>query len=61
MPDWRAYEKLSVADIARRLTDLGAPPPGRGRAWSTGTVNAILHNPKYTGRIVLGRTSNNAI
>jgi hypothetical protein len=56
--DWRAYEKMSVAGIARRLTDLGAPPPGRGKAWSTGTVSGILKNPKYTGRIVLGRTTN---
>jgi len=57
MFEWRAWEKLSVAGIARRLTDLGAPPPGRGAAWSTGTVYGILRNPKYTGRIVLGRTT----
>ncbi len=58
MFDWRVYEKLSVSGIARRLTERGAPPRGRSRAWSTSTVNAILRNPKYTGRIVLGRTTN---
>jgi hypothetical protein len=58
MFDWRAWERLSVAGIARRLTELGAPPPGQGQAWSTSTVNRILRNPKYTGRIVLGRTTN---
>jgi Recombinase len=58
MFEWRAYEKLSVAGIARRLTDLGAPPPGQGTAWSTSTVNRILRNPKYAGRVVLGRTTN---
>jgi site-specific DNA recombinase len=58
MFDWRAWEKWSVAGIARRLTELGAPPPGKGQAWSTSTVNGILHNPKYTGRVVLGRTTN---
>jgi hypothetical protein len=58
MFEWRAYEKLSVAGITRRLTDLGAPPPGRGQVWITGTVNRILKNPKYTGRVVLGRTTN---
>jgi site-specific DNA recombinase len=58
MYEWRVFEKLSVSGIARRLTDLGAPPPGRGQAWSTSTVRAILHNPKYTGRVVLGRTTN---
>jgi site-specific DNA recombinase len=29
--DWRAWEKLSVAGIARRLTELGAPAPREGR------------------------------
>jgi len=58
MFEWRAYEKLSVSGITRRLTDLGAPPPGQGGVWSTSTVNRILRNPKYTGRIVLGRTTN---
>jgi site-specific DNA recombinase len=58
MYEWRAYEHLSVAGIARRLVDQGAPPPGKGTGWSTGTVNGILRNPKYTGRIVLGRTTN---
>ena len=58
MFEWRAYEKLSVSGPARRLTDLGAPPPGQATTWSTSTVNRILRNPKYTGRIVLGRTTN---
>jgi site-specific DNA recombinase len=58
MFEWRAWDKLSVSGIARRLTERGAPPPRAGKAWSTSTVNAILHNPKYTGRIVLGRTTN---
>ena len=58
MFEWRAYEKLSVSGITRRLTDLGAPPPGQATTWSTSTVNRILRNPKYTGRIVLGRTTN---
>jgi hypothetical protein len=55
--EWRAYEKLSVPGIARRLTDLGVPPSG-GRAWAAGSVANILRNPKYTGRVVLGRTTN---
>jgi site-specific DNA recombinase len=58
MFEWRAWERLSVSGIARRLTDLGAPPPGNGQVWSTSTVREILRNPKYTGRVVLGRTTN---
>lgn len=54
---WRVWEKLSVPGIARRLTELGAPSPD-GKAWSPSTVDTILRNPKYTGRVVLGRTTN---
>jgi DNA invertase Pin-like site-specific DNA recombinase len=55
---WRVYEKLSVAGIARRLTALGVPTPKGEQGWSAGTVHGILANPKYTGKIVLGRTTN---
>jgi site-specific DNA recombinase len=58
MFDWRAYSQLSVSGIARRLTELGVPAPRDGTTWSTATVNGILHNPKYTGQVVLGRTTN---
>jgi site-specific DNA recombinase len=54
---WRVDEGLSVPGIARRLTQLGAPSPD-GNAWSPATVRNILANPKYTGRVVLGRTTN---
>jgi hypothetical protein len=57
MFEWRVDERLSVPGIARRLTELGAPSPG-GKAWSPATVGNILGNPKYTGRVVLGRTTN---
>jgi hypothetical protein len=56
--EWRAYEKLSCAGIARRLTELGVPNPTGGPAWAGTTVDHIIKNPKYTGRIVLGRTTN---
>ncbi|HEV3379986.1 MAG TPA: recombinase family protein [Trebonia sp.] len=58
MFQWRVTEKLSVPGIARRLTELGVPNPSGGKAWNPGTVNWILRNPKYTGRVVLGRTTN---
>jgi site-specific DNA recombinase len=55
--EWRVYEKVSRLTIARRLTRAGAPSPD-GKGWSPGTVASILRNPKYTGRVVLGRTRN---
>ena len=55
--EWRAIEKLSCPAIARRLEAAGAPSPD-GNGWSPMTVAGILKNPKYTGRVVLGRTRN---
>ena len=57
MFQWRVYEQLSVSGIARRLTQMGAPSRDGG-PWSPDSVNAILRNPKYTGRVVIGRTRN---
>jgi hypothetical protein len=55
--EWRVYEKLSYRTIAARLTAAAAPSPD-GNGWSPGAVARILKNPKYTGRVVLGRTRN---
>jgi DNA invertase Pin-like site-specific DNA recombinase len=54
---WRVDEKLDCNGIARRLTEHGAPTRD-GRPWDYQTVYQILRNPKYTGRIVIGRTRN---
>jgi site-specific DNA recombinase len=58
MFQWRVYEQLDCNGIARRLVEIGAPPPRSGGAWGYQSVYAILRNPKYTGRVVLGRTKN---
>jgi site-specific DNA recombinase len=56
MFEWRVYEKLSVPSIVRRLDETGAPAPDPAWPWSYQTVYNILRNPKYTGKIVIGRT-----
>jgi site-specific DNA recombinase len=60
MFQWRVYEEMDCNGIARRLTDAGAPSPAGG-PWDYGTVYQILRNPKYTGKIVIGRTRNTGI
>ena len=60
MFEWRVYEKLSPETIARRLDKLAVPAPEPGTPWSPGTVRTILANPKYTGKVVIGRTRNTA-
>ena len=53
---WRVDEKLSRIAIARRL-DRRRAVPGR-QGLEPAAVAGILKNPKYTGRVVLGRTRN---
>ena len=55
--EWRVYEQLDCNGIARRLTEPGAPARD-GQPWCYGSVYTILRNPKYTGKVVLGRTRN---
>lgn len=54
---WRVLEKLSANTIAQRLDQQGAPSKD-GRPWTPGGVYSILANPKYTGKVVIGRTRN---
>jgi len=56
--EWRVFEELDCNGIARRLTRQGAPLPASGRPWGYQSVYSILKNPKYTGRVVLGRRKN---
>ena len=58
MFEWRVWKRLDCNGIARRLIDMGTPPPRSGGAWGYQSVYAILQNPKYTGRVVLGRRKN---
>src|SRR5215831_18285872 len=65
---WMFAQRLArhnLARITRALNDAGIPCPSAadpkrnphrtGRAWTLGTVAAILANPRYTGRQVWNR------
>jgi len=53
---WRTVDKLGATTIANRLNaDPAAYPSPKPGGWTTGTVYAILRNPKYTGHMVYGR------
>jgi site-specific DNA recombinase len=55
---WRVVEKLGVPTITARLNaSLALYPAPLGKAgWTASTVYSILANPKYTGRMVYGRS-----
>ena len=49
---WFTEERISYADIARRLTDMGVPTrTGKNREWNRATVKEILKNDAYRGKI----------
>lgn len=55
---WRVRDKLGVPTITARLcADPAAYPPPADGPWCVQSVWSILHNPKYTGYMVYGRTS----
>lgn len=53
---WYANRECGLSSIAKRLTDMGIKTY-RGYDFSRATINNMLRNPIYTGRIVWGRTT----
>lgn len=60
--DW-TLQKVGVAEIGRRLDDLGICTPKEyrkhgthDRAWSVSTLKKILANPTYIGTLVQGKS-----
>lgn len=49
---WFTEEKISYAEIARRLTSMGVPTrTGKSREWNRATIVEILKNDVYRGKI----------
>jgi site-specific DNA recombinase len=53
---WLIEDHLSVAAIARRLTEQGVPTRHGGPAWSPATVHRIVTSRRYTGEHHSNRT-----
>lgn len=49
--NWYTIDNLSAGAIARKLTDMKIPSPKNKREWHRGTVNEILDNEVYIGKI----------
>jgi site-specific DNA recombinase len=47
---WVAGERLTLAEVRRRLENLGEPSPSGKARWGNTTVAAILNNPAYQGK-----------
>ena len=48
---WYAHEKVSLCEIARRLTDMKIPSPKGLPYWSVFTVTKVVQNDVYAGKV----------
>lgn len=55
MFDWYTREKVSMCEIARRLTDMKVPSPTGLDYWSVFSVTKILKNEVYIGKVHYGK------
>ena len=49
-------ERISLYQVAKRLSDDHIPTPRGGARWNVATIRGILRNPAYTGTAYSGRT-----
>ena len=54
---WYTVENLSIAAIARQLTESGLPTRKQRPRWERSVIWAILRNPAYQGRACFGKTA----
>lgn len=52
---WLVEEQVSIREIARRMSAIGAVPRHGGEAWTAGSVHGMLANPAYAGRAEFGK------
>lgn len=58
---WHAHERVSVRQIAKRLTTEGVPTPKGGPRWGETTVHRILGREEYLGTIYYNRAQEIAV
>ncbi|MGA2264379.1 MAG: recombinase family protein, partial [Acidobacteriota bacterium] len=53
---WHVQEKISIRQIARKITLSGVVPPRGGKVWGETTVHRILRSEAYVGTLYDNRT-----
>ena len=53
---WAGMDRLSIAEVCRRLKHEGIPSPRGKNYWDRTTVWGILKNPAYKGSAAFGKT-----
>ena len=55
---WMGRNRLSIAEVTRRLNEAGVRTRTQQSRWDRGTVWAMLKNPTYQGSAAFGKTRN---
>ena len=53
---WHAHEKITIRQIACKITLSGLVPPRGGKVWGETTVHRILRSEAYVGTLYYNRT-----
>ena len=53
---WVAYDRLTLSQVARRLSEQGLRSPKGKEYWSRATICDMLKNPAYQGLAAFGKT-----
>jgi len=53
---WIGQERLSMGEVARRLSREGIATPRGNRLWNPNTIHGLLKNPAYKGSAAFGKT-----
>lgn len=52
---WYAVDKISFCEIANRLSDMGVPSPSGSDYWSVFSVQKMIKNEAYIGKVMYGK------
>jgi site-specific DNA recombinase len=53
---WVGQERVSLAEVCRRLQAMKIKTPGGATQWDRSTISGILKNPAYRGQAAYGKT-----
>jgi site-specific DNA recombinase len=53
---WHVHERITIRQIARKITLSGVVPPRGGKVWGETTVHRILRSEAYVGTLYYNRT-----
>ena len=53
---WHVQERISIRQIARKITLSGVVPPRGGKVWGETTIHRILRSEAYVGTLYYNRT-----